>query len=204
VLVQLIPLASMVQGARLAGTPLTWARLHGFRLNAASMSLVTNVSDTEQLRWAFWRPDYLSSLVPYMREKRLSVFDEPNSWLLGKLLESSFSLAPPGQCTGGLESSVAMSTVAAGPSARRITGWAWDLQRRQPPALMVIATGGVITGLGATGDSRPMNKALRPWITTNYTGYTGYVQEARPPGPVEIYAILNGRPATACLIATLQ
>ncbi len=74
VLVQLILLASMVRGARLAGTPLAWARLHSFRLNAAGMSLVTHVSDAEQLRWAFWQPDYLPSLVPYMRAEAVVSF----------------------------------------------------------------------------------------------------------------------------------
>ena len=39
-------------------------------------------------------------------------------------------------------------------------------------------------------------------MTTNYIGYTAYIQEARKSGPVEIYAISKGSPATACLIAT--
>ena len=71
------------------------ARVRGFKLNAAAMSLVTNVPDMEQLRWAFWRPDYLPSLVPYMRKERLSVFDEPSSWLLKKPLDSVFSSGFP-------------------------------------------------------------------------------------------------------------
>jgi hypothetical protein len=70
--------------------------------------------------------------------------------------------------------------------------------------MIVTATAGFITGLGAVGDWRPMNKAAHPWMTTNYIGYTGYVQDARSSSPVEVYAILRGSPATACLIATAK
>ena len=70
--------------------------------------------------------------------------------------------------------------------------------------MIVTTTDGIITGLGAMGDWRPMNQAVHPWMTTNYIGYTGYVQEARPTGPVEIYAVLNGSPPTACLITTVK
>lgn len=131
---QVILLAIMVVGAKYAETPLIRARMRGFRLNAAAMSLVTNVPDAEQLRWAFWRPDSLYSLVPYMRQERLSVFSEPQSWALGKPLESAFSLVPANDCAGDLESSVAMSSAAAGPPALRITGWAWDYKERRPPS----------------------------------------------------------------------
>ena len=70
--------------------------------------------------------------------------------------------------------------------------------------MIVAMADGMIIGLGAMGDWRPMNKALHPGMTTNYIGYTGYVQDIRPPGPVEIYAVLNGSPATVCLIAAVK
>ncbi len=193
-------------GARYAETPLIHARIRCFKLKAAAMSLVTNVPDSEQLRWAYWQPDYLPSLVPYMRQKRLSIFDEPNSWLLGKPLASEFSLAPANECMGELQSNVVMSDVAWAAPALRITGWAWDRKNRQPPSIIVAATEGSITGLGAVGDWRPvsMAKAAHPWSSSQYIGFTGYVEEARSPGPVEIYAILSGSPATACLIAAVK
>jgi len=62
----------------------------------------------------------------------------------------------------------------------------------------------MIDGLGAMGDWRSMNKAAHPWMTTNYIGYLGYVQQNRASGPVDIYAILKGSPATACLIASAK
>ena len=69
---------------------------------------------------------------------------------------------------------------------------------------IVAASDGIISGLGAIGDWRPMNKSAHPWMTTNYIGYLGYIQQERPAGPVEIYAVLKGEPATACLIGEVK
>ncbi len=63
---QVALLSIMLVGARRAGIPLTRARIRGFRLDAAAMSLVTNVPDPEQLRWAYWEPEHLVALAPYM------------------------------------------------------------------------------------------------------------------------------------------
>ena len=203
-LAQVLLLAIMLVGAKRAEIPLIRARVRSFKLNTAAMSLVTQVPDTEQLQWADSHPDYVLSLTPYMRQERLSVFSEPESWVLGEPLDSAFRLAVPNECAGALESNVAMGGAASGQAPLRITGWAWDLKHRRPPASIVAVTGGVITGLGAMGDWRPLDQVTRPGVTTNYIGYTGYVQGGRAPGPVEIYAILPGKPASACLIATVK
>ena len=202
--VQVGLLAIMLVGARHSENSLMLARKHGFALNAAAMSLVTNVPDAGQLKLAFWNPDYLLTLVPDMRQERLSVFSGTDSLLLGKPLESAFALASSNECIGALESTVPMPGVADWLAALRITGWAWDYNHRRPPSRIVATTDGIITGLGAVGDWRPMDKATRPSITSNYTGFTGYVERARASAPVEIYAILSSTPATACLIATVK
>ena len=180
------------------------ARKHGFALNAAAMSLVTNVADSEQLRLAFWNPDYLLTLVPYMRQEQLSVFAEPDSLLLGKSTQSAFDLASSNECIGELESSAPMPGVADGLAPLRITGWAWDYKHRRAPSGIIATTDGIITGLAAVGDWRPIDKATRPSMTSNYIGFRGYLERARPSAPVEIYAIERGSPATACLIATVK
>jgi hypothetical protein len=199
-LMQLVILATMLGASMYARNPLIRARIHGFKINTAATSLITGVADTDNLKWVYRRPSYLFTLVPYMRQKHLSVFSEPISDLLDKPLTSEFELAPPSECTGALESSVAMNH--ATPPSLRISGWAWDYTRKEPPVAIVATSEGMITGVGAVGDWRLMDKAARPWMTTNFIGYTGYVQASRPLGPVEIYAILSGNPATACLIAS--
>lgn len=200
---QICLLGIIVVAAQFAQTPIRRARLRGFGLNAAAMALVTEVPDISQLRWADPpHPDYVLSLVPTLREQRLSAFAGLEPSLLGKPLESMFNLTSPNDCVGKLES--ATTIPSAWPRSLRITGWAWDYQHRQPPSLIVTATDGTINGLGAMGDWRPMNKTVRPWMTTNYAGYTGYVQDARSSSQVEVYAVIRGSPATACLIATTK
>ena len=203
-LAQMVVLALMLVGARHSGTSLMQARKHGFALNAAAMSLATNVPDSQQLKLAFWNLDYLLTLRPYMRQERLSVFAEPDSSLLGKPLESAFALISSNECMGEVESTVPMPGVAEGLAPLRITGWAWDYNHPQPPSGIVATTDGVITGLAAVGDWRPIDKATRPSMTSNYIGFTGYVERARASAPVEIYAIQQGKPATACLITTIR
>jgi hypothetical protein len=200
---QICLLGIIVVAAQFAQTPIRRARLRGFGLNAAAMALVTEVPDISQLRWADPpHPDYVLSLVPTLREQRLSAFAGLEPSLLGKPLESMFNLTSPNECKGELES--ATLVVSAWPRSLRINGWAWDSTHRRPPSEIVIATYGVIIGLGAVGDWHPMNKAANPWMTSNFIGYTGYVQNVKQSSPMEIYAILRGNPASACLIATAK
>lgn len=197
---QVAILGIMLGASLFAKNPLIRARVHGFKLHTAAASLITGVPDIENLKWVYRQPDYLYSLVPYMREQRLSIFHDPISQLLDQPLTSAFRLAPVTDCTGALESSVAMDH--AMPPMLRLTGWAWDRKHQAPPVAIVAANEGMITGVGAMGDWRILDKASHPWMKTNFIGYTGYVQASRPMGAVEIYAILKGAPETACLVAT--
>src|SRR5271165_2613329 len=196
---QVLLLVIMLVAALLAPTPLTMARVRGFQLNAAAMALLTDVPDMDQLQWADSQPGYVLSLVPYMRKERLSVFSGMVPSLLGKPLDSMFNLTSPNECKGELESTTVVPS--AWRRSLRITGWAWDSEHRRPPSEIVVTTYGVIIGLGAVGDWHPMNKAASPWMASNFIGYTGYVQNVESSSPMEIYAILRGSPASACLFA---
>jgi hypothetical protein len=197
---QVIVLSAMLVGLKLAQVPLTKARLHGFQLNVAAIVLVTNVPDLEQLQLAYPDPGYLFPFATYMREERLSVFFGRLSSLMGMPLDSMFNLTSSNECTGKLES--ATEVASAWPRSLRITGWAWDSKHRRPPSGVVIATHGVIMGLGAVGDWHPMNQAANPWMASSFIGFTGYVQNVEQSSPMDIYAILRDGRATACLIAT--
>jgi hypothetical protein len=200
-LVQAILLAIMLFAATRATIPLARARLTGFQLNVAAVALVADAPDKEQLQWADSQPDYVLSLLPYMRSQRLSVFSGTLPSLRGKPLDSVFTLTSPDECAGQLESFVAVA--GAHQPTLRVTGRAWDNKHRQAPSQVVATTNGVIIGLGVVGDWRPTVRETNPRITSNYTGFTGYVSDVWESTPVNIYAILPGRPATACLIATL-
>ena len=198
--VQLLLFAVLVRGAALARLPMRQARWHGFQLNAAAATLLTGVNDTTQLQFAFPYPDYILDVLPYMREKRLSVFSGPLASQLGKPLDSLFRVVSSDSCTGAVQS---VTTAGAGGSqGLRIAGWAWDYENRRPPAEVVATADGVIAGLGAMGDWRPTIRATRPWMNTSFIGFDVYARSVRESAPVQLYAILRGRPPTACYFAT--
>ena len=145
-------LAAMLFAAYWAEMPMATARLQGFHLNAAGMALITDVPDMDQVQWANFRPEFVLSLAPFMREERLSVFAGREPLLLGKPLESMFNVVPPSECTGRIETSTAIKDTW--PQSLRITGGAWDYKDRRPPSEIVVTTDDVINGLGAVGDWR--------------------------------------------------
>ena len=78
--------------------------------------------------------------------------------------------------------------------ALRVAGWAWDRQHQRPPSAIVITHDGIITGLGAVGEWRPMTLVDHRRIKDGYIGYAGYARVVSPDTPVKIYAILRGQP----------
>ena len=201
-LVQAGLLAIVLFAASKAMIPLARARLQGFQLNVAAMALLTGAPDKEQLQWADSQPDYVLSLVPYMQKERLSVFSGTLPSLLDKPLDSMFSLASPDECTGQLESATAVD--GAPLPTLRFTGWAWDSKHRRPPSEIVATTNGIISGLGVVGGWQPAARKANPKVTSDYTGFTGYVRDVWGSGPINLYAILDGNPASACLFATAK
>lgn len=179
-----------------AGTPLIRARVREFHLNAGAMSLATDVPDQDQLKWVYWGRRALKRANPYMRENGLSIYEKPISGWLGRPLMSSVRVTAGDRCSGHEESATPMAQLAY--PALRITGWAWDNKRQEPPIAIIAATQGTITGLGAVGDFRPLRKASRDWMSADYLGYIAYVQNLGGSEPTELYAILKGSPISAC------
>ena len=168
-------LAIMLGGVHVAADAVRKARAHGFELNVAAIALMTDTQDRAQLQLIYPDPDYLWQLLPYMREKRLSIFAPNAGPQLGERLDSVFRLASPEECVGAVQS---VETVGDGSSqALKITGWAWDRKQQRPPAQIVAAAEGVIVGLGAMGDWRPTLRATYPYLKTSFVGFTGYVAE---------------------------
>ncbi len=193
-------LAIMLSGVHVAADGVRKARAHGFELNVAAIALMTDTHDRAQLQLIYPDPDYLWQLVPYMREKQLSIFAPNAGPQLGERLDSVFGLASPEECVGAVQS---VETIGDGSSqAHRITGWAWDRKQQRPPAQIVAAADGVIVGLGAMGDWRPALRATHPYLKTSFVGFAGYVQ--KPSAPINLYAILDGNPPQACPIATVN
>jgi hypothetical protein len=200
---QIALIGVMVFSATLAPSPVRRARLRGFGLNAAAMALITEVPDYSQLRWAYPpNPGYVLSLVPLLREQRLSAFYEERSLLLGKPLDSVFVLASSNQCIGQLES-VKTIADATSPSVR-ITGWVWDVGHHRVPSTIVATTDGIIAGVGATGNWRLDVRRTNAQVTADYSGFTGYVRDVRNRSSLRIFAILDRQPESACLFANAE
>jgi hypothetical protein len=198
ILAQLALLAIMLVAAKLSTTPLTRAKMYGFRLNAAGMALATNVPDLAQLQWTSPEPEQLPALALAMREERLSVFSERPVTFLGKPLDSILRLEPTQDCTGHVEPATVID--AAGQRSLKITGWAWnDAHHRAPKAILAV-TDGIVTGIGAVGDWREID-AAHPAITSKFAGFTGYVTGAPKASLVEVYAVEAAE--SACHFATL-
>jgi len=102
-------------------------------------------------------------------------------------------------CTGALESTAPI--VDPGGPGLRLTGWAWDVKHQRPPLAIVVTTNGIITGIGAVGGWRPDVAAIQPEASRSHPGYIAYLTEPLGISIVNLYAILQGSPATACQFA---
>jgi hypothetical protein len=193
----------MAGGAFRVRSPITGARLHGFRLNQAAMSVLTGVSDEENFKLALGqKPHQIAAELKYLRLHRQSVFADDAYLQLDTPLQSSFRVVAPEQCRGALESSIPLESMGA--SALGITGWAWDFKRQRPPVQVIATANGVITGLATVGESSPAIRAANPYVKSDWAGFAGYVRDVRPGTPVDLYAVLGENPPEACLIATVD
>jgi hypothetical protein len=197
-LVQMGFVASILLATLYAGTPLIRARVRGFKLNAAGASLVSGVPDQQYLSWVYLRPEYLPAMVEYLRQNQLSVFGDDDSLLLGKPI-SVLRVAGSDHCVGNLESDVRLKVAANGRASRRLTGWAWDRDRNEAPAAILVVGDGVIMGVGALGDWNPVHPA-HPWMAANFNGFTAYLRASAAAGSTELYGLVDHNRA-ACLIA---
>jgi hypothetical protein len=186
------------RGAVIARYPIAEAHRHAFAQNAITAALMTGVYDPVTMSEAYPQMDMLLKTVPYMKANRLSVFSGDVGSELGKPLESVFPSVSPDNCTGSLESVVRIDD----PNGRgqRILGWAWDRKHQQPPSTIVVATKGIITGLGAVGKWRPDIRAGDPELSSSYVGFVAFVPETQPDSDVRLYAILHDTPPSACYL----
>ena len=202
-LTQLLVVALMIRGALLASYPIGEARDHGFQLNVASMALLTGVYDGQQFSTGVGvKPGYLRRVASQLEPNGLSVYSWNAQSQLGKPVNSLFRMASADECEGELQQVKAVETAAQ--PALRISGWAWDIRHQQLPLEIIATTEGTVTGLAAPGGRRASSQETSPWKESSYSGYAGYVRDAGPATPLEIYAVLRGDPPSACPIASSQ
>lgn len=183
---QIAVLAIMLFAASKTEALLAKVRWHGFNVNLAAVALETGAPDDAQLAWAHSDPSYPRSLTPFLRDHQLSVFADPEPYLLGVPLTANFHIMAPGDCAGEVESTTAL--VSTWPRALRITGWAWNTREVAAPSAILVTTDNVISGLGVVGDARP-EKRIGGQRTSRATGFTAYVRDVSRTNNIDIYGI---------------
>jgi len=191
--VQVLFAVALLRAAKLAHVPLRDAREHAFQQRAASAALVTGVDDREQIARASSYPDDVLGVIPFMREKHLSIFARGDNARLGLPIESVSRVVNEGECQGTLQSVITFEN-----GELRITGWAWDRKGHRPTEMLVAANGRVV-GTGAVGDWRPQLRADYRYINTSFIGFTAYAK-VLPLKPVTVYAVIGGSTPQACEI----
>jgi hypothetical protein len=187
-------LLTFLRGAALVHLPLREAGEHAFQQRTATAALLTGVDDREQLAQAFPDPGYVLKVVPFMRDRRLSIFASGDRALLGAPVGMVTNLGEQQSCEGELQSSRVIGT-----GDLRITGWAW---KHQPATQVFAASNGKISGFGAVGEWRPAVRAAHHEIGTSFLGFTVYAKGTAH-SPAVIYAVFGGS-AAACEVATVQ
>jgi hypothetical protein len=176
-------------------------RWQGFNVNLAGVALEVGVPDNSQLAWAHSRASYPRSLVPFLRDHKLSIFTEPEPYLLGQPLNAEFRQLGLEDCAGEVESTAALTR--GWPRSLRITGWAWDTRDREAPRAIIVTTDGIVSGLGLTGDWRP-DKRVSGQDAGDFTGFTAYVRDVSRSNTVDLYAASRKDAKAVCHIATIN
>ncbi len=198
VAIQALLVLVLLRGAALVRFPLRDAREHAFQQHAAAATLLTGVDDREQIAQAFPDPAYVLRVIPFMREKHLSIFTREKP-ALGAPIDSLVHVDQQARCEGELQS-IATVNDAGG---LRITGWVWDMQQNKPAKEIIVAANGEVVGLGAVGDWRPVVRAVHREMNTSFVGFTAYAKAA-PQEQLILFAVLPGNVPRACKIASVQ
>ena len=126
-------------------------------LDEASLALVSGVRDERYLQSLYFPDtDELLSVVPMLRERRLSMFRPDWANYVGKELTSSFAVSEGDECLGQFDGVKPLSR--SGESAvtdLRVSGWAWDQRAEKPcPLVLIVDDAGVIRGIARSGYPR--------------------------------------------------
>jgi hypothetical protein len=69
---------------------------------------------------------------------------------------------------------------------------------------VIASVEGIITGLAAVGEWRPEIKTANPDVKSNYSGYAGYIRDARNSAPIKVFGVVGVMSDEACLLATVD
>ncbi len=119
--------------------------------------------------------------------------------LVGKPLQTAFPRRSSG-CLGFFDG--IKVRYAGTPAGEEVFGWAIDAGTKAPVRRVVLAdSGGIVVGAAEGGLPRPDVPSTMPQVTSQLTGWQGYVRETSP--PISAWAVL-GHPAAICRLPASQ
>lgn len=139
-----------------------------------------------------------------LRDANKSIFSQQWPFMVGKHLSNWKELRSSKGCIGHIDERKPIMDAAAEPPdipREELRGWAWDNSESEVPDLVLITNAeGVIVGFGGPGDQRADVARALPSVTSEYTGWVGFVQ-ASPTATLRAYALFLGKAGRVCQFA---
>ncbi|HZP23656.1 MAG TPA: protease inhibitor I42 family protein [Terriglobales bacterium] len=181
--------------------PLREARWHQVRVKLVTAALLVGALDPAALAEGYPDPAVIARGAQYLKQHQLSIFGGAPYAQLGQTLLGSYRAVPADRCSGYVTSS--QSVPAEAGQIWRVTGFAYDRERKMPVREVLAAFNGEISGFGTSITIPVRSGTLGPDADPERAGWRGWV---RPPGPAEtteLYAVVGKGTASVCPFAIM-
>jgi predicted secreted protein len=180
--------------------PLREAQWHRVRLNLVAAALAAGAHDPAALAEGYPDPAVISRGAQYLKQNHLSIFGEAPYAQLGQPLRSIYRVVPADRCSGYVTSSQAVAADQG--QAWRVSGFAYDRERKMPAREVLAASGGQISGFGTSVTIPVPAGKFGPDADPERAGWRGWVRPADPTASTELYAVV-AKGASLCPFATM-
>jgi predicted secreted protein len=180
--------------------PLREAQWHQVGMKLVADALAAGAHDPEALAQGYPDPALIARDAQYLKQNHLSIFGEAPYAQFGQPLLSAYRVLSADRCSGYVTS--AQAVAAHQGQAWRISGFAYDRERKMPVREVLAASDGQISGFGASINRPVRSGKLGPDAHPERAGWRGWVHPADPTGSAELYAVLGEGPAL-CPFATI-
>jgi hypothetical protein len=154
-------------------------------VDAVGAALIAGVPD-ERFLSILWPVDAeRDAIVPFLRERQLSVFAEPRATWIGRRVSDLYPPASANHCIGEIERSLEIEA-SPGETSWRVEGWAWNVSaNRAFGYLLIVDPAKIVVGLARGGFHHTYfpgfftadQTALPPHVRFSASEWLGYVRE---------------------------
>lgn len=167
--------------------PLIDAQWHQLRLKMVGLSLLTGVQDDAVLAEAYPDPQVVLRAAQYMKQQRLSIFAGKQYEQLGTMLDNDYAVSSAGGCSGFVSSTQILPSDDG--HGLRLTGYAWDNERRLPPRDIVAVVDGHVAGFGSNVAITLTSKGAGPQSDPSKFGWVTFVRNNGSRVKVQLFAV---------------